>query len=82
MDLTQAQKIVAEAVKNNGTELNLRSNYDEEKLFDSGLIKLLPDILKLESLTSLYLNNNQISDASFLSELKSLSGLEPVNKFV
>lgn len=75
MNLVEAKLIVAEAVRNNASTLSLCSLYSSGMLFDSDLKELLPDIVKLKSLTSLDLSGNRINDYSFLKDLKSLNSL-------
>ena len=76
MNLEQAEEIVAEAIRNNATEINLNFSSGCEKLHDADLKKLLPHILKIKSLTTLYLKNNRFKNISFLKELKFLTVLD------
>src|SRR5215213_6796182 len=68
MNLSEAKEIVAEAVKNNATKLNLNANQygfeipnNNEKLSDSDIAELLPEILKLKNLKVLNLFGNQLT---------------------
>jgi internalin A len=73
MNLYEAKKIVAKAIKNDAIELNLSSFTHYGKLSDSDIAELLPDILKLENLEVLSLSENNLTkfDIKF-SELKQL----------
>lgn len=62
MNLQEAKKIVANAVRKNETSLNLAAKWKSpEKLSDEDLIELAPDILKLKNLKYLYLNENLLT---------------------
>jgi len=79
MNLEQAKKIVAKAIKHNAIDLNLSSYNENEKLTDKDLISLLPEITKLTFLTSLDLSFNQITHVLSLKELKYLTSLHLSN---
>lgn len=61
MNLSEAKKIVAKALKNDATELDLNSIGDDEKLSDEDITELLPDILKLENLQIFRLRDNRLT---------------------
>jgi small GTP-binding protein len=75
MNFGQVKQKITEAFRDKAIRLDLDSAVTGEILSDENLSELLPDIRKLEYLTSLDLSNNRISDYSFLKELKSLTSL-------
>lgn len=75
MNLEEAKKIVAEAIEDNAIILELDST-NSEKLSDSDIDELLPDILKLKNLQVLSLADNNLTkfDKRFstLTKLRTL----------
>lgn len=74
MNLSKAKKIVAQAIKNNETQLNLVSVADSEKLSNKDIIELLPDILKLKNLQWLDISYNNLTE--FNKEFVKLENLK------
>jgi internalin A len=75
MNFIEARGIIERTINEGTDQLNLSSISEDEKLNDADLRKLLPYLLKMRSLTSLDLYNNQIDDGKILSKLKSLTTL-------
>jgi len=74
MNFSKAEEIVAQAVKDNATRLNLVSVSDSEKLCDADLVKLLPELLKLKNLQWLDISYNNFTE--FNEEFAKLKKLE------
>jgi len=79
MNFSEAKQLIDHAIDKGASKLDLSSTPGDEKLTVEDLKELLPDILRIESLTSLNLSTNHITDATVLSELKSLTSLNLIS---
>ena len=82
MNIQEARVRIKEAKEKNVTSLNLESYLKDEKLNSNDLEKLLPEIQKIQGLKNLYLGHNQITNISFLNELKDLQIIQLRNNDV
>jgi internalin A len=80
MNIQQAREKIQEAIRANKTGLDLSSDDidsddDKEKLTAEDIDELMPEIRKIVGLESFSARCNQLSDISFLAELKNIKNL-------